>query len=139
MEQGDSSVRDKLLARLPQPENLAAYREETESLLAKHEKALSTELWTNRVLALCAIGLFLFANSVWDPNVHPAWGGLKLTQTTIMFCDVMAGILFFLTVFSSLQQFIYRNQISLLKEVKQVQLQVLELQASLRKDADAPR
>jgi hypothetical protein len=30
MEQENSSVRDRLLARLPQPENLAAYREETE-------------------------------------------------------------------------------------------------------------
>jgi hypothetical protein len=124
-----------LLARLPQPENLAAYREETESLLAKHEKALTTERWTNEVIALCAVGLFLFANSIWGPNAHPAWG-LKLTQTTIITCDVMAGVLFFLTVFSNLQQFIYRNQIKILKEVKQVQLQLLELQASLRKGDD---
>ncbi len=138
MEQGNSSVRDRLLMRLPQPENLAAYREETESLLAKHEKALSTEHWTNKVIALCAVALFLFANSIWGPNAHPAWV-LKLTQITIISCDVMAGVLFFLTVFSNLQQFIYRNQISLLKEVKQVQLQVLELQASLREGGDPSR
>src|ERR1035437_5710993 len=107
MEQKNDSMRDRLLARLPQPENLEGYREETVALLAKHEKALATEHWTNRVIALCAVALFLFANSIWGPNAHPAWG-LKLTQTTIISCDVMAGILFFLTVFSNLQQFIYR-------------------------------
>src|ERR1035438_2908085 len=129
MEQGNSSVRDRLLGRLPQPENLAAYRKETESLLKQHEKALATEYWTNRVIALCAVALFLFANSIWGPNAHPAWG-LKLTNTTIITCDVVAGVLFFLSVLNGLQQFIYRNQVTLLKEVKQVQLQVLELQAS---------
>jgi hypothetical protein len=45
----------------------------------------------------------------------------------------MAGVLFFLSILNGLQQFIYRNQVKLLKEVKQVQLQVLELQASLQK------
>jgi len=40
MEKENSSMRDRLLARLPQPENSAAYREETASLMAKHEKAL---------------------------------------------------------------------------------------------------
>ena len=43
MEQKSSSMRDKLLARLPQPENLEGYREETVALLAKHEKALFWE------------------------------------------------------------------------------------------------
>jgi p-aminobenzoyl-glutamate transporter AbgT len=132
MEQGNSSVRDRLLARLPQPGNLAAYREETESLLKQHEKALATELWTNRALSLCAVFLFLFVNSIWGPNAHPAWG-LKLTQTTIITCDVMAGVLFFLVQLYELQRFIYGNQVKMLKEVKQVQLQVLELQDSLRK------
>jgi hypothetical protein len=135
MEQGDSSVRDKLLAHLPQPKNLAAYREETESLLKQHERALATELWTNRVLSLCAVFLFLFANSIWGPNAHPAWG-LKLTQTTVITCDVMAGVLFFLVQLYELQRFLYRNQVNLLKELKQVQLQVLELQASLSKGND---
>jgi hypothetical protein len=129
MEKQSESVRDRLLARLPQPENIAAYREETASLLAKHEKALSTEHWTNQVIGLCSFGVFLMANSTW---------GLKLPTRVMVTCDVMAGILFLLTVFSQLQQFIYRNQVNLLKEVKQVQLQVLEVQASLRKGGDLP-
>jgi hypothetical protein len=134
MEQGNSSLRDRLLGRLPQPENIAAFREETASLLAKHEKALATDYWTNQVIALCAVALFLFANSIWGPDANSTWG-LKLTKTTTITCDVMAGVLFFLSVLNGLQQFIYRNQVKLLKEVKQVQLQVLELQASLQKGA----
>ena len=43
MEQQNDTLRERLLSRLPQPENLAAYREETASLLAKHQRALSRE------------------------------------------------------------------------------------------------
>jgi hypothetical protein len=135
MEQESSSMRDRLLARLPQPENLAAYREETASLLAKHEKALSTEHWTNMVLALCALAVYMMANSIWGLEHNSTWL-LKLDQTHTVVFDVVAGILFFLATVNRLQEFIYRNQVSILKEVKQVQLQVLELQASLRKSGD---
>jgi hypothetical protein len=128
-------MRERLLARLPQPENVAAYREETAVLLAKHEKALSTEHWTNQVLALCALAVFILANSIWGSNANSTWG-LRLDKTETVVFDVMAGVLFFLGVANRLQEFIYRNQVRLLKEVKQVQLQVLELQASLRKDVE---
>ena len=133
MEQGSNSMRERLLARLPQPENVAAYREETISLLAKHEKALATGYWTTRVIALCALALFLMANSILGAKANSTWF-LKLDQTETVVIDVMAGILFFLSVLYGLQQFIYRNQVNLLKEIKQVQLQVLELQASLNED-----
>jgi hypothetical protein len=43
MDQKNNNLRERLLSRLPQPENIAAYREETASLLAKHEKALFWE------------------------------------------------------------------------------------------------
>ena len=46
MEKEISSMRDRLLARLPQPENLATFREETASLMAKHERALFWDKWT---------------------------------------------------------------------------------------------
>ena len=135
MEQENSSVRDRLLARLPQPENLAAYQEETELLLAKHEKALATENWTNMVLALCALAVFMMANSIWGSNANSSWF-LRLDRTHTIIFDIVAGILFFLAQLNRLQQIIYRNQVKLLKEVKQVQLQVLELRASLQKSED---
>ena len=58
MEKQNESLRDSLLARLPQPENLAAYREETASLLAKQEKAL---FWDKALAVLLInIGVVVF-------------------------------------------------------------------------------
>jgi hypothetical protein len=124
MDQGNSSLRDRLLARLPQPENLTAFREETAALLAKHKRALFWDRWTTLVISFCGMGLFLLTFSTW---------GQKLYSTTIVTFDVMAGILFFLAQLYNLGYNFNRNHVNLLKEVKQVQLQVLELQASLRK------
>jgi hypothetical protein len=116
-----------LLARLPQPENLAAYREETESLLAKHEKAIFWEKWGSKVLNLCAVGLFLFSFSTWVSK-------LGATETNyIRFCAAFMWVGF---TIDGLSVFIYQKHVALLKEVKQVQLQVLELQASLRKTGE---
>jgi hypothetical protein len=110
---------------LPQPENIAAFREETASLLAKHEKALFWEKWTTLVISYCAIGLFLITFTAW---------GTRLPRTTIIVFDVAAGVLFFVAQLCSLEYFLNRNHRNLLKEVKQLQLQVLELQASLQKN-----
>ena len=41
MEKQNESLRDRLMARLPQPENLAAYREETALALARTTGSLS--------------------------------------------------------------------------------------------------
>ena len=48
MEKQNENLRDRLLARLPQPENLAAYREETASILAKNDKKLFWVTWMAR-------------------------------------------------------------------------------------------
>ncbi len=125
MEQGNSSMRERLLARMPQPENLAAFREETASLLAKHEKALFWEKWTTLAIGLLAVGVFLMTMLPW---------GTRLDTTRTVVFDVVAGIFFFMSQIWRLEYNLNRNQVSLLKEVKQVQLQVLELQASLKRD-----
>src|SRR5260370_17042321 len=59
MEKQNDSMRERLLARLPQPENLAAYREETASLLAKHEKALFWEKMPSTVCYVIAFAAFI--------------------------------------------------------------------------------
>ena len=125
MEKQNESVREKLLARLPQPENLAAFREETASLLAKHEKALFWEKWTTRAIGLLAVGVFLMTMLPWGPRLD--------TTRTVAF-DVVAGILFFMSQMWRLEYDLNRNQVNVLREVKQVQLQMLELQASLGKE-----
>ena len=127
MEKQNDSLRDRLLARLPQPENLEAFREQTASLLAKHEKALFWEKWTTQAVGLLAVGVFLMTMLPWGPRLD--------TTRTVVF-DVVAGIFFFMSQMWRLEYNLNRNQVNLLKEVKQVQLQVLELQASLKRDGN---
>jgi hypothetical protein len=128
MEKGSESIRERLLGRLPQPENIAAYREETVSLLEKREKAI---FWRKKfpanVIAWLAVAVFITANSTWGPKLD--------TNGHIVF-DALAGLLLFTGALCGISYWISRSKVDLLKEVKQVQLQILELQASLKKDVD---
>jgi hypothetical protein len=119
MDQGNESIRERLLSRLPQPENLAAYREEVASTLAKQQRELSTLQWTSNLLGVSVFALVFMAVSGW-------------AKSRALF--PMAGVMFLVFVADLLRVYMRRNQVELLKEVKQVQLQVLELQASLQKD-----
>jgi divalent metal cation (Fe/Co/Zn/Cd) transporter len=123
MEKQNESMRERLLARLPQPENLAAYREETASLLAKHEKALFWEKMPSVVLTLIAFAI-LMAGWFWAQKI-----GAAIDQFTWLW----AGFFFFAGCVGNLSYRINRSKVDTLKEVKQVQLQILELQASLQK------
>jgi hypothetical protein len=125
MEKGSDNLRERLLARMPQPENVAAYREETESLLAKHKKALSTEKWTAYLLIVCVYVIVML--------ILNGWAARHGAEVASMF-EGIASVLFLIVLYMGLESVIHRYQVDLLKEVKQVQLQVLELQASLRKD-----
>ncbi len=123
MEQKHESMRERLLARLPQPEKLAAYREETAALLAKHEKALFWERVPSIVCYVIAFAAFI-VNSFWAQRV-----GTALNQ----YVWFLAGLAYFGGAVLDLRYRIYRSRVDTLKEVKQVQLQILELQASLGK------
>jgi len=122
MEKQNDSIRERLLARLPQPGNIAAYREETTALLAKHEKALFWEKMGSTVtfvIAAIMVVLWLWGKTP-APTMRPYFWPL-------------VGWVYFLAVAGDLRYRIYRNRVETLKEVKQVQLQILELQASLQK------
>lgn len=124
MEKQNDTMRERLLARLPQPENIAAYREETASLLAKHEKALFWEKMASRicfVIAYVMVALWL----------------LRLTPAPAMrqYFWPMTGFVYFVAVVTDLRYRFYLNRVDVLKELKQVQLQILEMQASLPKSA----
>src|SRR5260370_14218313 len=123
MEKQNESMRERLLARLPQPENLAAYREETASLLAKHEKAL---FWEKTPSSVCYASAFaiVMADNFW---------GQKLDAAMTHFIWFWAGLLFFVGAIGDLRYRIYRSKVDLLVGLKQVQLQILEIQASLQK------
>lgn len=118
----NDSMRERLLARLPQPENLAAYREETAALLARHEKALFWEKMASRmcfVIVAIMVGLWL-----WGKTPAPAMR---------QYFWPLTGFVYVLGVFQDLRYRIYQSRVDTLKEIKQVQLQVLEIQSSLQK------
>ena len=129
MEQRDDKLRERLLTRLPQPENVAAYREETVLLMARHEKALFWEKLAYKTFALVGVALFLFASF----SLIPLREQNLLGVNEKIFLCVMAGMFFFMGLLYALGYQVSQSKVDLLKEVKQVQLQVLELQASLNK------
>jgi hypothetical protein len=125
MAQQANNLRERLLATLPQPENLAAYREETATLLAKHARALR---WDYIALnAFYSIAAVLFVISVGGPHWHVDAAMHQSFQfgSAIM---LLAGMIF------EMRYRTYDSQVATLKELKQVQLQILELQSSLQKD-----
>jgi hypothetical protein len=128
MVQENSGLRERLLARLPQPENVAAYREEVAILLAKHERALSTVRWAPILLFLCAFGI--------TELLILRRAQLIGTDAGVIL-EILACALLFVAGVNALSYRIYRSKVDLLKEIKQVQLQVLELQASLQKSGNA--
>jgi hypothetical protein len=68
--------------------------------------------------------MFFLAYSKWYVKLLPGDGHINLLFGSL-YCMIVGEATF-------LSYSIYRNRVELLKEVKQLQLQVLELQASLR-------
>jgi type VI protein secretion system component VasF len=132
MEQKSESMRERLLARLPQPENSAAYREETASLMARYEKALLWEKWSAKTFMLLGVALFLFASS----SLIPLRDQNLLGVNEKIFLSVSAALFFFIGLITMLGYQVSRSKVDVLKEVKQIQLQVLELQASIAKSGE---
>jgi hypothetical protein len=124
MAQQSNDLRERLLASLPQPENLAAYREETASLLAKHARALRWDNITAKMFLILSFALFLLWNhGPWRPGTF-----------ALIWLRVATAMFFFMGSIYSVRYEISEKQVATLKEIKQVQLQILELQASMRKD-----
>ena len=86
---------------------------------------------TARSINWLGVGLFIFANSAWLRELVP-----NLDSHLVIFFDVLAVVLFFTGAILLVACQINRSKVDLLKEVKQVQLQVLELQASLKKEGN---
>ena len=129
MEQQSDNLRERLLANLPQPGNLAQYREETATLLAKHERALRTESWTKDLIVFCAFALLFFYNWMLNRGLDANANRVLLGITAMFFLAALIAVVRF---------YIYDGRVATLKELKQVQLQILELQASLQREAQPP-
>lgn len=128
MTQQTNNLREGLLATLPQPENLAAYREETTALLAKHARAVRWDVITTNILS------FIFALLLGvSLSLRPS---RSLDALALYRLQLSAAFLFLWVAIYAVGNKIYSSQVATLKEVKQVQLQVLELQASLKKTGE---
>ena len=130
MDANNEEIRDRLLSRLPQPENLADYRREVGALLEKNQKGLRREKWGASATWLFVVGL---------GTVLLTGAGIKMGTTKAAVAAYMGTFACFFLIYGAvelLKHFINRSRVELLKEIKQVQLQVLELQDAMRKVGD---
>jgi hypothetical protein len=130
MEPKDDRIRERLLSHLPQPANLAGYREEVTLLLEKkvkevrRERRVTIELWVFTVV-VSILFLWMGAQRMGSKAVDEAVLG-----PYFMGC---AGFWFLFALVYFVAHSVNRSRLALLKEVKQVQVQVLELHALLSK------
>jgi hypothetical protein len=122
MAQQTNNLREHLLAALPQPEKLAAYREETAALLTKHARALRWDKITANTFVFLAVLLFWW-------SIYPE----RLGPSAVHSFQFGSALMYFVGAIYAVQYKIYDSQVATLKEIKQLQLQILELQASLNK------
>ena len=120
----DESISELLLSRLPQPANFAAYQKEVTSLLAENEKKLRRNKWT--VVRVWVFVIVVSVPFLWMAGTHfdTAEGNWFL------------GLVGFWVLFGTIEIAKYelkQGRVELLKEVKQVQLQILQLHALLSK------
>jgi len=124
----NESISERLLSRLPQPANMAAYQDEVASLLAENERKLRRNKWT--VARVWTFVVAVSAPFLWMAGAHfnTAAGNWFL------------GLVGFWILFGAIEIAKYeqnQSRVELLKELKQAQLQILELHALLRKDGTA--
>jgi len=124
----NESISERLLSRLPQPTNMAAYQEEVTSLLKENERKLRRNKWT--VARVWIFVIVISAPFLWMAGTHfnTAAGNWFL------------GLVGFWVLFGAIEVAKYehnQSRVELLKELKQVQLQILELHTRLSKDGTA--
>ena len=120
----NESISELLLSRLPQSADFAAHQKEVTSLLAENEKKLRRNKWT--VLRVWIFVVVVSAPFLWMAGTHfnTAEGNWFL------------GLVGFWVLFGAIEIAKYEHKqgrVELLKELKQVQLQILQLHALLSK------
>ena len=124
MERKDEGMQDRLISRVSLPSNSAEYRKEVAQLLDKNAKDFLREKWGARALWIFCI--CLGTSYIW-------FKGGDLDTPKAAWYGTLACFWLIVGAVELLKHFINRSRVELLKEVKQVQLQVLELQEALNK------
>lgn len=124
----NESISERLLSRLPQPANMAAYQEEVTSLLEENERKLRRNKWT-------VARVWIFVVAISTPFLWMAGAHFNTSEG-----NWFLGLVGFWVLFGAIEIAKYeynQGRVEVLKELKQVQLQILELHSLLRKDGTA--
>jgi hypothetical protein len=124
MDNKPEPLRDRLLAQFePDSEKLAAYRKEVEAMLEQNERALWWQGW--------------YAGAMWVfvvllGTAFFVLGGMRSDSPPGIFLGIFACFMLIGAAVEMVKFFINRSRIEVLKEVKGLELQILELKERLR-------
>ena len=124
----NESISELLLSRLPQSANLPAYEREVTALLAENEKKLRRNKWT--VVRVWTFVVLVSAPFLWMAGTH-----FNTPEG-----NWFLGLVGFWVLFGAIEIAKYEHQqgrVELLKELKVVQLQILELHSLFSKGGTA--
>lgn len=124
MESKPESLRERLLAQWePDRDKLATYRKEVEAMLATNEGTLRLQKWYAGAIWIFVVLMgttFLLLGSLRGDTPVGAWLG-------IFACFLMIG-----PAVEMVKYFINRSRVEMLKEVKGLEMQLLEIKEQLR-------
>lgn len=126
MEPNEEEFRRNLLEQLvPEPGRLDRYRQEMTEMLGKNERGLRREKWG--MIAIWFFGitmmlLFLMFSGLVHPTPERTW------MATLAFFS----LLLLYGAIEIVKHFINRSRVEILKELKQLQLRLLEIDERLR-------
>ena len=130
MDKQPEPLRERLLAQFePDPEKLATYRKAVQAMLEKNEQALRLQkriaksMGAGACFFLLGIGLITLGGLIaGEPFlVGPAWAWV------LAVCLILIG-----ASFEILKYFIERGRVEVLKEVKGLELQLLQMKEQLQ-------
>ncbi len=123
MEPNDNPLRDRLLAQhVPPADRLAQYRKEVDAMLERQEKTLRRQKW--------------YAGAFWIYAVLLATTFLTLSSFLAtppgIAMSFFAILLLLAAAVELLKYFLNRGRVEMLKEVKRLEIQLLEIREQLR-------
>jgi hypothetical protein len=123
-------LRDRLLAQHePQANKIEEYRKGIQAMLERNETRLRREKWFVVAFWLVVVA-FLTAFLLWIGFANPTGMGAKNLAFTSMAASVFVMVLY--GSIELLKHFVNRSRVEILKEVKGVEIQLLELREELR-------
>ncbi|HUY32305.1 MAG TPA: hypothetical protein VMV69_05955 [Pirellulales bacterium] len=131
MEPKNDPMRDRLLAEhLPDAGKFTQYRKEVQSMLEHNERGRRREkrgMWLLWGFAVLYTTVFLLLSGLWHSTPERQW---MCSLAMCAFLVVMGAV-------EVVKHFVNRSRVEVLKELKQVEMQVIELREMLRPGSNA--